>query len=169
MREKKEQFLALYEPVHPSFERFCKTRAFGHMPFKDLMQDTVLIAYSKLDQVKDPDKFLFFLFGIATRVLANFKKKVKHIDLGEVSHSYHFQLPEADKKSEIDNLYQALSLLPADQRDALVYFEIVGFSVREIAHHQNKSEEAVRQSLSRGRKKLLELLKKSAENKISTP
>jgi RNA polymerase sigma factor (sigma-70 family) len=169
MSGKKDHFMSLYEPVHQPFERFCKVRAYGQMPFKDLMQETLLIAYSKLEQVHESEKFLFFLFGIATRVLANLKKKVKHIDLGEVSHSYHFQLPEADKKSEIDNLYQALSLLPVDQRDALVYFEIVGFSVREIADHQKKSEEAVRQSLSRGRKKLLELLKKSAENKISTP
>ena len=169
MIEKKNHFMALYEPVHQSFERFCKARAYGKMHFKDLMQETLLIAYSKLDQVHEGEKFLFFLFGIATRVLANSQKKMKYLDLGELKDSYQFQLPEADQKSEIDNLYKALSLLPADQRDALLLFEIVGFSVREIANHQKKSEDAIRQSLSRGRKKLLDRLKYISEYKINMP
>ena len=133
MQDQKELFLSLYEPVHQSFERFCKARAYGQIPFKDLMQETILIAYSKLEQVKDHEKFLFFLFGIATRVLANDRRKVKHADLNEVAEANHFQFPEATRKAEVEGLYKALSILPADQRDALVFFEIIGFSVREIA------------------------------------
>jgi RNA polymerase sigma-70 factor (ECF subfamily) len=167
MQDQKEHFLSLYEPVHQSFERFCKARAYGQMPFKDLMQETLLIAYSKLEQVKDREKFLFFLFGIATRILANDRRKVKHADLNEITESNHFQLPESNRTSEIEELYKALSLLPEDQRDALVYFEIVGFSVREIASYQKKSEEAVRQSLFRGRQKLCTMLKKNVESKTS--
>ena len=167
MKDQKELFLSLYEPVHQSFERFCKARAYGQMPFKDLMQETLLIAYSKLDQVKDHEKFLFFLFGIATRVLANDRRKVKYADLNEVAEANHIQLPEANRKSEVEGLYKALSILPVDQRDALVFFEIVGFSVREIAAYQNKSEEAVRQSLFRGRQRLCALLQKNVESKTS--
>lgn len=165
MKEQKALFLTLYEPVHQSFERFCKARAYGQMPFKDLMQETLLIAYTKFDQVNDHGKFLFFLFGIATRVLANQRKKVKYSDLDEVAESSHFQIPEATRESEVQDLYKALSLLPDDQRDALVFFEIVGFSVREIAGYQKKSEEAVRQSLSRGRQKLCAILKHNLESK----
>lgn len=167
MQDQKELFLSLYEPVHQSFERFCKVRAYGQMPFKDLMQETLLIAYSKFEQVKDREKFLFFLFGIATRILANDRRKVKHADLNEITESNHFQLPESNRTSEIEELYKALSLLPEDQRDALVYFEIVGFSVREIAAYQKKSQEAVRQSLFRGRQKLCAMLKKNVESKTS--
>jgi RNA polymerase sigma-70 factor (ECF subfamily) len=169
MQDQKELFLSLYEPVHQSFERFCKARAYGQMPFKDLMQETLLIAYSKFEQVKDREKFLFFLFGIATRVLANNRRKVKHAGLNEVAESNHFQLPESNRKSEIEELYKALSLLPEDQRDAIIFFEITGFSVREIAGYQNKSEEAVRQQLSRGRQKLLALLRELNESKNIIP
>jgi RNA polymerase sigma-70 factor (ECF subfamily) len=167
MKDQKEYFLSLYEPVHQSFERFCKARAYGKMPFKDLMQETILIAFSKLNQVKEQEKFLFFLFGIAVRVLANDRRKVRHADMKEVVEANHFQLPESSRKSDVDELYKSLSLLPADQRDALVYFEIVGFSIREIADFQNKSEEAVRKSLSRGRQRLCALLKENDESKIS--
>jgi RNA polymerase sigma-70 factor (ECF subfamily) len=167
MKGKKELFMALYEPVHDAFERFCKAKAYGSMPFRDLMQETLLIAYSKMDEIKERDKILYFLFGIATRLLANHRRKILPEYLHEIPDSIHFHRPEADRKAEIDHLYKALSLLPLEQRDALIYFEIVGFSVKEIAAFQNKSELAVRQQLSRGRQKLLVLLSEKQESKNS--
>jgi RNA polymerase sigma-70 factor (ECF subfamily) len=165
MKEKKEIFMSLYEPVHESFERFCKARAYGCIPFRDLMQETLMVAYSKFDELKEQDKILYFLFGIATRLLANQRKKNSPVYQNEISESSYFLTPEVARKAEVDHLYKALSLLPADQRDALIYFEIVGFSVKEIAVFQKKSEVAVRQQLSRGRQKLLELLQEKNELK----
>ena len=169
MKEKKELFMLLYEPVHDSFERFCKARAYGYMPFRDLMQETLLVAYSKFEQLKEHDKVLYFLFGIATRLLANQRRKISPVYQDEISESSHFLHPEAERKSEVDHLYKALSLLPADQRDALIYFEIVGFSVKEISVFQKKSEVAIRQQLSRGRQKLLALLQEKNEPKNIMP
>jgi RNA polymerase sigma factor (sigma-70 family) len=169
MKEKKELFMWLYKPVHESFERFCKARAYGHMPFKDLMQDTLLIAFSKFEQLKKDEKFLYFLFGIATRLLANQRRKISTEYQDEIPESVHFLNPEAERKSEVDHLYKALSLLPVDQRDALIYFEIVGFSTKEIAVFQKKSEVAIRQQLSRGRQKLLSLLQEKNELKNMMP
>ena len=161
--------MTLYEPVHDAFERFCKAKAYGSMPFRDLMQETLLIAYSKMDEIKERDKILYFLFGIATRLVANHRRKISPEYQYEIPESIHFHSPEADRKAEIDHLYKALSLLPLEQRDALIYFEIVGFSVKEIAVFQKKSELAVRQQLSRGRQKLLVLLSEKQESKNSVP
>jgi RNA polymerase sigma-70 factor (ECF subfamily) len=169
MKEKKELFMLLYKPVHESFERFCKARAYGHMPFRDLMQDTLAIAFSKFEQLKQNEKFLYYLFGIATRLLANQRRKISTVYQNEIPESIHFLHAEAERKSEIDHLYKALSFLPTDQRDALIYFEIVGFSVKEIAFFQKKSEVAIRQQLSRGRQKLLVLLQEKKEYKNIMP
>jgi DNA-directed RNA polymerase specialized sigma24 family protein len=81
------------------------------------------------------------LFGIATRLLANQRRKNSREYQDEISESSHFLNPEAERKSEVDHLYKALSLLPTDQRDVLIYFEIVGFSVKEISIFQKKSGE----------------------------
>jgi RNA polymerase sigma-70 factor (ECF subfamily) len=169
MKDKKELFMLLYEPVHDSFERFCKARAYGYIPFRDLMQETLVIAYSKFEQLKEQDKILYFLFGIATRLLANERRKNSPVYQDEIPESSHFLHPEAERKSEVDHLYKALSLLPAVQRDALIYFEIVGFSVKEISVFQKKSEVAIRQQLSRGRQKLLALLQEKNEPKNIMP
>ena len=158
MSQDKKLFLILYKPVHQSFERFCKARSYGQMPFKDLMQETLLIAYTKFNQLQEPDKFLYYLFGIAIRILSNQRKKVQYEALTEMDIAKAITQPAADRQAEIEHLYKALSLLPIEQREALILFEIVGFSVKEIAGFQQKTEEAIRQQLSRGRKKMLSLL-----------
>ena len=158
MSQDKKLFLILYKPVHQSFERFCKARSYGQMPFKDLMQETLLIAYTKFNQLQEPDKFLYYLFGIAIRILSNQRKKVQYEALTEMDIAKAIMQPAADRQAEIEQLYKALSLLPIEQREALTLFEIVGFSVKEIAGFQQKTEEAIRQQLSRGRKKMLSLL-----------
>jgi RNA polymerase sigma-70 factor (ECF subfamily) len=165
MSQSKEFFLTLYQPVHLAFERFCKARSYGKMSFKDLMQESLLIAFSKFNKLEDPDKFLYFLFGIATRVLSNQQKKLRYTALSEVDTNGSVVESVAERSADVERLYKALSLLPPDQREAIILFEIVGFSVREIAGYQKRSEESVRQQLSRGRKRLLDLLTEKAELK----
>ncbi|MFT5860836.1 MAG: DNA-directed RNA polymerase specialized sigma24 family protein [Flavobacteriaceae bacterium] len=69
-----EQFMILYEPVHNRFERFCRARA-GRVEYKDLMHDTLLIAFEKFDHPRSFLSFLSFLFGISIRVMANLNRK----------------------------------------------------------------------------------------------
>jgi RNA polymerase sigma-70 factor (ECF subfamily) len=71
---KQERFMQVYEPVHERFERYCKTRVYGEFHFKDIMHDTLIVAFEKFDELKSTDAFLHFLFGTATRILANHRK-----------------------------------------------------------------------------------------------
>lgn len=148
-----------YEPVHARFERFCKAKAYGRLDFKDLMHDALLIAFEKFEQVKDQSAFLYFLFGIAVRVAANAQRKMSPIYLMDESLS-HFvdQQMTVDQHFEVEQLYAMLAKLPENQRECLILFEISGFSIREIAQLHNKSEDAIKQQLSRGRKALAHLL-----------
>ncbi len=75
--DKKKKFMELYKPVHARFERFCKARAYGEMDFKDLMQESVVVAFEKFDEIKNSDAFLYFLFGISIRLLSNANRKIK--------------------------------------------------------------------------------------------
>jgi len=161
MKENKQkEFLALYEPVHARFERFCRARVYGGMEYEDLMNETILVALEKLGTEKNPEAFLSYLIGIAIRILANASRKHKAetgvdemvltnvIDPGN----------ETDHRAEIDLLYQTMTLLPDDQREALILFEITGFSIKEIAKIQDTGESAVKARLTRGRKNLASLL-----------
>ena len=156
---KQQSFMKLYEPVHERFEKFCKARVYGDFEFKDLMHETIIIAYNKFDQVSDEKGFLFFLFGICRRILANNNRKMNSINWDDSKEiTSEFSINEGQKNLEVDDLHKALSQLPENQREAIILYEITGFSVKEIAELQNAGESAVKQRLARGRQQLLELL-----------
>jgi len=159
---KQQQFLQLYQPVHDRFERFCRARAYYDMPYEDLMNETLLVAYKKIDQLKNEEAFLSFLIGISTRILANSKKKRKPSTLENDSlHDYEATNRGIEEQLEIAFLHQSLAQLPILQREALILFEITGFSIKEIAALQNSGISAVKQRLARGRVALAEIVEKA--------
>lgn len=166
--ERRKSFMALYEPNHPRFERFCKARVYGEMDFKDLLHDTVVVAFQKFETLKDQKSFLSFLFGIAIRILANNKRKKDKstAQLNEILPT-DLQIDTTTQKQEVDFLYMGLSLLTDVQRESIILFEIVGYSIKEIADLHNVGESAVKQRLSRGRSELKEILTRSINQKNS--
>ena len=152
--------MSYYEPVHARFERFCKARVYGEMDFKDLMHDTLVVAYEKFDKVQHADTFLYYLFGITIRLLANANRK-KQALLTRDGDLLSLELTVrnlSEQQFEHEQLYAALALLPEIQKESLVLYEISGFSVKEIAKIHECTEDAVKQRLSRGRKTLIQIL-----------
>lgn len=153
---KRKQFMELYEPVHGSFERFCKARSYGVCDFNDLMHDTLIIAFERFEGLKNKEAFLYFLFSIANKVHANFRRKSKTQSFSDVKGIDNTPDPNfsIEKKIQHDELYEALNLLTEEYRNCLILFEIAGFSIKETAAIQECSTDAVKQRLSRGRKML---------------
>ena len=160
MKDKQEAFLKLYEPVHERFERFCRARVYQEMDFRDLMNDSLLVAYEKFDTLRSPEAFLSFLFSICVRVLGNYhqKKRENRIPEGSTYLEAHDKSADPQSHADVHYLYEALSRLPDEQRESFLLFEISGFSIREIMAIQDASESAVKQRLKRGREKLMEIL-----------
>jgi len=158
-KRKQKAFMALYEPVHPQFERFCRARVYGQMEFRDLMNETLLLAFKKFDQLRAREAFLSWLFGIAVRVLANQARKKNEVEVVNEATLLHISGSRpTDSDAEVYLLHRALAQLPEAQKEAIILFEITGFSIKEIAVMQQASESAVKQRLSRGRQKLKALL-----------
>jgi RNA polymerase sigma-70 factor, ECF subfamily len=157
---KQEEFLTLYEPVHERFERFCRARVYGNMDFRDLINETLLLAFEKMETLRSKDAFLHFLFGISIRILANNNKKKKEESFKEDQGLNHLKDTgnSPENQTDIHFLHEALSKLPTEQAESLILFEISGFSIKEIAELHQVSESAVKQRLKRGREKLAEIL-----------
>jgi RNA polymerase sigma-70 factor (ECF subfamily) len=167
----KERFMKLYLPINDRFERFCKARSYGIMDFKDLMHDTLLIAFEKLELLKNEGAFLHFLFGTASKLLANQRKKKRPIYTNQLHTLEYLYLTKKEHgyQFEVDNLYLQLSKLDEKTRECIILFEISGFSILEIMTIQKSSESAVKQRLKRGRSKLLALIQSSEHIKIKSP
>jgi RNA polymerase sigma-70 factor (ECF subfamily) len=60
-------------------------------------------------------------------------------------------------------LYAALNVLPEIQKESVILFEIVGYSIKEIAVLHRVSENVVKQRLFRGRNQLKQILNRQLE------
>ena len=169
-KKKQEHFERLYIPIHDRFERFCRARVYGGMDHADLINETLLVAYERLDQLRSEAAFFSFLCTISVRLLANNHRKMKPEYVGQDEKLNHYADSSAktEAATEATILYENLARLPDVQKEALILFEISGFSIREIAQMQDSSIDAVKQRLKRGREKLRSLLEMNYSLKHAT-
>ena len=149
----------LYKPIHEQFVRFCKARAYGDMPADDLVNEAILIAFEKLDEVNEK-AFLGFLFGTAIRLVNNHNRRGKFWGMLDITKEDNQQVDVDDPELKVDVtiLYESLAKLPKKTEEALILFEISGFSQKEIAEIQGDGLSAIKQRISRGREQLIALL-----------
>lgn len=158
--EKQTIFLAAYADCHEPFVRYCTTVAFGKCDVRDLVQDVMLSTFQHFDGIEE-GKLLHYMIRAARNrsISLGRARRFKAVDLEEQSlERLRSKGASAETLLDVEALYRALNRLPEKQRNAVVLFEINGFSVREIAGMQGSSEASVKMKLSRGRKRLRELL-----------
>ncbi len=159
-REKQEQFLALFEPVRDRLYRFARMMTADAEEARDLVGDTVLLVYEHFESIRSKEAFLSYVFTVASRLFRRRKWRSRIFDLLEDWHTDQLRARNtaADNRVDIQLLYSALDKLPAKQRECIVLFEILGFSIEEIRAVQGGSPSGVKTRLMRGRQALARLL-----------
>ena len=155
---------ALLEPVHApalaTARRLCRTPADGD----DLYADTVLRAFEKLHTLRDESRFKPWFFATLlsrhrSRIRLRFWRRFVPLDDAFPAGTE----PAGEDGSRWDDdarrarrVAAGLASLPAVQREAVVLFELDGWSIEEIAAIQRASIPAVKSRLVRGRDRLRE-------------
>lgn len=167
--QSKQEFIELYKDAHEPLSRFCMAKSYGVMDAKDLLSETVLAAMEGFDKLRNKKAFLSYLFTIASnKVNATLRRR-------KFSGAYDEQQALAqmdnngasDARFDISILYEALNELPESQKEAVILFEISGFSIKEIMEIQNSGESAVKQRIRRGREKLALLFSEDRRKAIA--
>jgi RNA polymerase sigma-70 factor (ECF subfamily) len=156
MELRQERFVRLIEPIHGAALAFarglCRSRADGD----DLFQESLLRALDRLDDLRDDAAFRFWLHRVIVSVHRNRCRRAfwrRLVPIGDDNDSR--ATPPIDEAiSGADRARVALASLPAEQREALVLFEIEGWKIDEIAAMHGISESAVKSRLARGRDRL---------------
>ena len=127
---------------------------------KDLMGNTLEIAFKKFETLKDRSKFKYFIFGIASRITNNERRKWSNkIFVSDANLNKQIStIQDSDQSADYYFLHQALQQLKQSTREAIVLFELEGFSIKEIAEIQNTNENTIKTRLSRGRAELKAIL-----------
>lgn len=171
MENKQEIFLQAFDPVKKSLWKFCLSLAGRHEDAKDLLQDTIEIAYSSFGQLRNRDAFLSWLFSIASRrniKLSCDRKRTVPTDPQDFSYLMANDT-SPEKKFEIEELHSALNEISPDAKESIVLQEVFGFSQKEICEIQGISIQALKQRLHRAKislRKILEARAKSTNQSI---
>ena len=157
---KQERFLELYEPCRSQLWRFIISFINNRFDAKDLMSDTILIAFENFDKLNEERAFLSYLFTTARRLIYRrtlFNRKIDgSIEFTADDIANDDFSPE--KINRLNELNSALDKLPKKHKEAVVLTAIHGFSYEEAAEIQQKSVENIRKRIYRAKQKLKELL-----------
>jgi len=133
---------------------------------EDLAQETFIIAWRKLRDLKEPAKFKSWLFGIArNRIHDTFRQRMRNPLAGAepwdesvaaATATVSNPAGHAISKEEEEILWRSLAQVPESYREPLVLFYREQQSIERVAAILELSEDATRQRLSRGRKLLQE-------------
>lgn len=157
-----DRFMQALQPILPNLERFIRamtmksTRPSEADQFcKDLLSETIVRAFEKFDSLRNPEALLSYCFTIATRLYRKeMTERRKYTRLDDADQEYLESkntpsLPPSRDETEITLLYAALDKLPEKQREALIMFEILDFSLKEIHALQGGTMIALKVRLSR--------------------
>ena len=155
-----ESFESLVGQFEKPLYYFLLTKTRNHHQAEDLLQDTFLITYRKLDRFNPTYPFSSWIFTIANRLAISYYRKQKllveecEIPIDKTPR-YEVMAAETSK-----SLWQvARSVLPANHYNALRLFYIEGMIIDEVAVAMNSKVNSVKVWLHRARKRLAAHLK----------
>ena len=150
------RFQRLLEPVHDRAVVFARSVSRSRADGDDLFQEAVLRALEKLPSLRDDAAFRFWLYRVIISVHRNRYQRGfwrRLLPLGD----HDPAAPERSSEDQLggaDRARLALAELPHEQREALVLFEIEGWTVEELADLCGVSVSAIKSRLVRGRERL---------------
>jgi RNA polymerase sigma-70 factor, ECF subfamily len=164
--EKQEKFMSMLEPLMSKLSGFAKAMTRDGEYAKDLVGETILIAYKNFENIKDKSAFPGYIFTVASR---HFKRtRWRSRFFGRWDEDRAEEIP-ADVKSpdsnlDVEFLYHHLDKLPVKMKEALVLFEISGLTLDEVRKIQGGTISGVKSRLKRGREKLAVLMNDDYSN-----
>jgi len=155
--ERVERFRAVYDAAYPRLMAYALRRARTRDDAHDVVADTMLIAWRRLDDIPTDERRIAWMYGVARRVLANHYRATDRRD--RLTDRLEHQAP-ADH-GEFDAVYEALDRLRTDDREILTLAAWDDLTNDEIAVVLSVTPGAVAVRLHRARARLARELARS--------
>lgn len=163
---KQNKFIEVFEAERAPLWRFAYAMTRDREEAKDLVAEAVLKTYESFEKIRDTKALRSYLFTTTSRIYKRKKWRRRlfgDFDAEKAENRYvASETPEIN--ADVQALYWALDKLPFKYKQAIIMFEISGFSIEEISQVQGDTISAVKSRLKRGREKLAKTL---SEDKIS--
>jgi RNA polymerase sigma-70 factor, ECF subfamily len=126
----------------------------------DLVQETLLRAWSKSDKFQPGTSLRAWLFTILRNIYySNYRKRAREVQDSEGTYARRLVVA-GDQESHLDleDFRKALARLPSEQREVLILVGANGLSYEEAATICEVEIGTIKSRLSRARSRLVELL-----------
>ncbi|NQD64369.1 sigma-70 family RNA polymerase sigma factor [Bacillus haikouensis] len=154
MRDLKQKFDQLIIPHRPALWKYCRMITSSPWDAEDLVQETLLKAYSALPRIFQPLIPKSYLFRIATNTWLNQQRKLDRIIVEEHNDELHIDLDPFEIREAIERLVTNLS---PKQRAVILLFDVFQFKGSEVAEMMGSTEGSVKALLHRARTNLKKL------------
>jgi RNA polymerase sigma-70 factor (ECF subfamily) len=161
-----ESFESLVRQFEKPLYHFLLAKTRNHHQAEDLLQDTFLIIFRKLDRFNPDYPFSSWIFTIANRLAISHYRKQKPMQ--EEREAAIDQTPRSEvmaAETSSDIWARAKRLLTGNHFTALRLFYNQGMTIDQVAAAMNRNPNSVKVWLHRARKRLAQQLKPTTEAK----
>lgn len=145
----------------PALRAFALSLTRNRSTADDMMQDTVLKAWSNMDKFKPGTNMRAWLFTILRNNFYSSRRKLNR-EVADVDNVFSERLsvkPDHDGRLQMMDFKRAFDQLPDEHREALILVGASGFSYEDAGEMCGVATGTIKSRVSRARTKLAELLK----------
>jgi RNA polymerase sigma-70 factor (ECF subfamily) len=165
MKQPSLDFYSIFNQYHDRLKKFVTITIKNEWVVDDIVQEVFVRAHSKIDTLQDHDKIGSWLFRIAYRqCMDHFRKEGRKApeeieDFRGLNTSNYSTMERKLEQHQMSVCVQnQMLLLPENYRTVLWLFDVLGFTLKEIADILELSVENVKIRLHRARKKFKSIL-----------
>jgi RNA polymerase sigma factor (sigma-70 family) len=161
LKEKEQEFLNRIESHKGILYKVSKMYMDNSDDQQDLFQEIICQLWKSYDSFRNESQFSTWMYRVAVNTAIVFLKKEKRkVDKYEIV-SENIKDDEGDshiKESQLDHFYKAVQKLEKIDK-AIIFYQLEGFSHKEIGENLGISEGNARVKLNRAKEKLKEIIK----------
>lgn len=161
MKAKEQEFLSRIEKHKGILYKVSKMYMDNPDDQEDLFQEIICQLWKANDSFKGESQFSTWMYRVAVNTAIVFLKKEKRkVDKYEIA-SENIKDDEGDsdiKESQLEHFYKAVQKLEKIDK-AIIFYQLEGFSHKEIGDNLGISEGNARVKLNRAKEKLKEIIK----------
>ena len=178
----KSAFDDIYYAAHRKVSIIANTYLKNHTDAEEAIQDVFMQAYKRINTIKDADKAMSWILTLTRNTCLNRLEKSKKIEVAfdndlekrksafdKVHDEREYHSPEQNllKKENNSFIIEIISMLPYEQKDAIILYYFKNISVAEVAKRTKTTIGTVKSRLYYGRKKLRKLATEREQKKQS--
>lgn len=161
MKDREKEFLNRIESHKGILYKVSKMYMDTYDDQQDLFQEIICQLWKSYDSFRNESQFSTWMYRVAVNTAIVFLKKEKRkVDKYDIA-SDNIKEDEGDshiKESQIEHFYKAVQKLEKIDK-AIIFYQLEGFSHKEIGENLGISEGNARVKLNRAKEKLKEIIK----------